>query len=653
MKLSRARVREYRSVNDSNEFFLDDVTCLVGKNESGKTSILKALYKLNPIISEDGDFDITDDYPRRNVSDYEDDIESGEREHATVIEARFDLESEDIKLITSAFGNKVFTPGTPYVTLSKGYGNDRHFGGLELDTKAALQYLVQQYELVEATAASLSSASDAAQMLEVLAATEQTESVQELIKKLTPISEKGLRYIVYNDYLRDYVPKFLYFDDYYQMKGQDNIQALQQRVTNGQLEESDHPLLGLIELARLNLGKLMNPQRTEALLSKLEAAENQLTAKVLKYWSQNKHLRMKFDIRPGQPDDPHGMTSGTNIWGRVMDTKHMVSTPLRTRSRGFVWFFSFLAWYSQLKRKGERLILLLDEPGLSLHAKGQEDLLFYLDNELRAQHQVIYSTHSPFLVDATRFENVRIVQDLSVESSDGELPPEQEGTKVFTDILDASPDSLFPLQGALGYEINQSLFIGPNSLVVEGASDLLYLQTISALLQSKGEEGLDPKWVITPVGGSDKVSTFVALLGAQSNLNIAVLIDFQKKDRQSIENLYKKKILEKKSVNTYADFITAEEADVEDLFNPGFYLKLVNGEFGTSIAVADLTTTSSRIVVNLENYLEANPLPNPMRFNHFRPARYLVENITDLTSELTEPQLDRFRALFSKLNSLL
>jgi hypothetical protein len=77
--------------------------------------------------------------------------------------------------------------------------------------------------------------------------------------------------------------------------------------------------------------------------------------------------------------------------------------------------------------------------------------------------------------------------------------------------------------------------------------------------------------VITPVGGSDKDSTFVAPLGAQSNLNIAVLVDYQKKDRQSIENLYKKKLLEKKAVNTYADFITAEEADVEDLFTPGFY----------------------------------------------------------------------------------
>ena len=169
------------------------------------------------------------------------------------------------------------------------------------------------------------------------------------------------------------------------------------------------------------------------------------------------------------------MTNGMNIWGRVHDTKHMVSTSLGSRSRGFVWFFSFLAWYSQLCRKGENLILLLDEPGLSLHAKAQADLLRYFEEELKPHHQLIYTTHSPFMVDPTHFDRVRIVQDLSIEPNSDDLPGERQGTQVITEVLDATPDSLFPLQGALGYEIYQTLFIGPNSLVVEGVSDLLYI----------------------------------------------------------------------------------------------------------------------------------------------------------------------------------
>ena len=165
----------------------------------------------------------------------------------------------------------------------------------------------------------------------------------------------------------------------------------------------------------------MNPRRTEALIARLEAAENELTAKVLKYWSQNSHLRMTFDLRPALPEDPWEMRSGMNILGRVKDTRHAVSTGLGTRSRGFVWFFSFLAWYSQRRREDDNIILLLTKPGLSLHGKAQEDLLRYFETELKPHNQLIYTTHSPFMVNPTRFDRVRIVQDLGIESGANEL----------------------------------------------------------------------------------------------------------------------------------------------------------------------------------------------------------------------------------------
>ena len=490
-------------------------------------------------------------------------------------------------------------------------------------------------------------------MVEALANAEQTEAVQELMPTLQEISEQNVSDVVYNRILYGRIPKFLYFDEYYQMKGQDNLDALRQRVDNNTLEKSDYPLVGLIYLAGLELGQLRAPGRTEALLAKLEAAENQLTQTVLTYWSQNLHLRMTFDIREGQPGDIAGMTSGVNIWARVRDTKHMVSTPLGTRSRGFVWFFSFLAWYSQLRKEGKNLILLLDEPGLSLHAKAQADLLRYFEKELKLCNQLIYTTHSPFMVDASRFDRARIVQDLSIEPDSDDLPEEQQGTQVITEVLDATPDSLFPLQGALGYEIYQTLFIGPNCLIVEGVSDLLYIQTISAILQGNGKESLSNDWTITPVGGSDKVATFVALIGAQTDLNLAVLIDYQKKDSQRIEDLYKRKLLKKKNVFTYADYVQGSEADVEDMFDPKFYLDLVKGAFGSSVALADLPENHPRILRRLEEYLERNPLPNNEIFNHYRPARYLSENIGCLENELSGQELDRFEQAFKALNALL
>ena len=244
---------------------------------------------------------------------------------------------------------------------------------------------------------------------------------------------------------------------------------------------------------------------------------------------------------------------------------------------------SFLAWYGDVQRAKQNVILLLDEPGLSLHGKAQGDLLRYFEKELIPNHQVIYSTHSPFMVDPARFDRVRIVQDRSVDT-DNDLPDGEAGTKVTTDVLEATDDSLFPLQGALGYDIAQTLFVGPNSLIVEGVSDLLYLQVMTGVLQAAGREGLSARWTITPVGGSDKVPTFVALLGSQTRMNIATLIDFQEKDRQAIENMWRRKLVRKKQVLTYADFVDAKEADVEDVIGPAFYLELVNAEFAAGLS---------------------------------------------------------------------
>ena len=653
MKLTKLHIKEFRSVQDSTEFDVGNVTCLVGKNEAGKTALLKALYRLNPIVEDDGNFDVTLDYPRQAVRDYKDGVDAGRRDEAEVVEATFMLETDDITAVGEIFGSDCLTDETPTIKLHKGYSNKIRFSGLTVDDGAALKHLVEAAGLNQGLTAQLLDKETSEEMETVLEGVEQSEAVEQLASQLQDISEQDLSEVVFQQILYGRIPKFLYFDEYYQLKGQDNLDTLRQRVDENSLENSDYPLLGLIDLAGLDLNELADSEQTEALLANLEAAENQLTQRVLNYWSQNLHLRMKFDIRPARPMDPEGMTSGMNIWGRVHDTKHMVSTALGTRSRGFVWFFSFLAWYSQLRKQEEDLILLLDEPGLSLHAKAQADLLDYFEEELSHDHQLIFTTHSPFMVDPTCFDRVRIVQDLSLEQDSDNLTEDQEGTKVITDVLDATPDSLFPLQGALGYEIYQTLFIGPNCLVVEGVSDFLYIQAISAVLQTNGQEGLSDDWTITPVGGSDKVPTFVALIGAQSDLNLAVLIDYQTKDRQRIEDLYKRKLLKKNNVFTYEDFAPGSEADIEDMFEAEFYLKLVNGAFGVSIDLTDLSSDHPRIIRRLEQHLESNPLANNERFNHFRPARYFSENIGRLEGELSDPELDRFEQAFKALNKLL
>lgn len=449
MKLKCFEVKEFKSVWDSGPVDAAQITCLVGKNEAGKTALLRALYRLNPVVEEEGKFDVTLDYPRMQVEDYRHEVESGEREVGVPIRATFTLDDE-LDDIANLFGPEAVASE---VTLSKNYENKLTFW-LSADDTKALSYLVKAADLSEQTR---EAAPDVDELTTVLNDEEQTEEVKRLLEILTAVKTRGVSGYVYDTFVKPRLPKFLYFDEYYQMTGHENIEALIQRQNAKALKPSDYPLLGLIKLARLELSELLNPSSTIELKGKLEGASNHLTRQVLKYWSQNRHLRMAFDVRPARPGDPPNMREGTNVWGGVYDTRHQVTTELGSRSRGFVWFFSFLAWYSDVRRSTGSLVLLLDEPGLTLHAKAQQDLLRYFETELKDQHLLIYTTHSPFMVDPEHFERVRIVQDKSIEA-EGEVD-EGEGTKVLVDIFAASPDSLFPLQGALGYELHQTLFV--------------------------------------------------------------------------------------------------------------------------------------------------------------------------------------------------
>lgn len=653
MKLRQYRVREFRSIWDSGPIEIEDKqTCLVGKNESGKTALLQALYRTNPIIANDAVFDETYDYPKREIEDYRFGVEQNERKEAIVVWCQYELEAEDVRRVTAVFGTKVL--GQKTFERQTYYGKRRSSFILAVNDGDARSYLAGIPGISEPLAGRLRGASHWEAFSDVLADTGENEAPAELRNLVEKVRKNGLGHYIFNTLIWPHAPKFLYFDEYYQMRGQENLNSLIAREDAGELLESDRPLLGLINLARLDYRQLVDTQNTIELKNKLEGASNHLTGRIVKYWSQNHHIQMRFDVRDAKPEDPEDMRDGINVWGEIYDTVHWASTPLGSRSRGFVWFFSFLAWYEDVKRQRQNVVLLLDEPGLSLHGRAQGDLLRYFAKEL-VDHQLIYTTHSPFMIDPHGFEHVRIVQDRGIDAKQ-RLPKEKDGTKVLTNVFDATDDSLFPLQGALGYDIHQTLFIGPNTLIVEGPADLLFLKSVSSELEREGRTGLSDKWVITPVGGSGKVPTFVALLAPQRGMNLATLLDVQENDRQAMEDLYRKKLLARKNVLTYADFLGQGSADVEDLFDRKFYLRIVNREFAgqlaASIDLGELNPSEPRTLRAIETHLKANPLKSGT-FGHYRPARYFSENVGALWSEVSDEVKDRFEAIFKKLNELL
>ena len=152
-------------------------------------------------------------------------------------------------------------------------------------------------------------------------------------------------------------------------------------------------------MAGTSLDDIEGITELEKFMMESESVEASLTEEMKRYWSQNKHLKVKFKYLAALPDDEPPFNEGYIINTRIENTRHSATVSFENRSHGFIWFFSFLVWFSQVKRTyGHRLFILLDEPGLPLHGRAQQDLIRYINERLRPEHQVIYTSHSPFMI---------------------------------------------------------------------------------------------------------------------------------------------------------------------------------------------------------------------------------------------------------------
>ena len=315
-----------------------------------------------------------------------------------------------------------------------------------------------------------------------------------------------------------------------------------------------------------------------------------------------------------------------------------MSLPLKNRSKGFNWFFSFLVWFKKIQEDiDSNYILLLDEPGLNLHASAQHDLLQFLE-DLSKDYQIIYTTHSPFMIPSNRLNRVRTILET------------ENGSKISDSIQEKDPNTLFPLQAALGYDIAQNLFISKKNLLVEGVSDLIFLTAISGILESESKTCLKSDITIVPTGGLEKVATFISLLRG-SQLEIACLLDSYADPAggAKMEKMIADKMIQKNKVHFFDEFIDNQnKADIEDLFTKEEYLNLFNAAFQEypDISVTELDSKYEQIIIQINKCL------GKQGFNHYRPAIQLVKEGKgkDFFSPST---LDRFEKVFKLINSLL
>jgi predicted ATP-dependent endonuclease of OLD family len=664
MLLTSARIKTFKSIEDSGQVPLDShVTVLVGQNESGKTAFLQALHKAES-ISDEAAYDVIEDYPRKSLNEYE---RQHARNPATVVELTYQLQNSEIEEINSQLGVELSEKFS--FTVNHLYNNTTTIT-ITVPENPYVEQVLSGATLTSEIKAKASQATTVRELLTTLESsdlnTEETSFFEELKTKFGTVMDSWHNMVVahhvYFNYLKKRTPKFLYFDDYYLLPGKINLPSLQERVNDSKenkkpLADKDKTVMSLLRMANVQLADLTGATGYEKGKAKLEGISNSITDQIFKYWTQNPNLDVEFDIRP-DPKDQAPYDEGNNLYIRIRNRRHRVTVPFSQRSKGFIWFFSFIVWFDSIKQQlgtKDELILLLDEPGLSLHALAQADLLRYIDT-LADEHQVVYTSHSPFMIHSDRLHQVRTVQDV-----------EKGGTKVSANVSASDPATIFPLQAALGYTLAQNLFISKRNLLVEGPADLIYLRFFSSLLEQSGRAYLREDVTVVPVGGLDKLATFVALLRG-NELELVVVHDYANRPDPHLESLVREKIIREKQVLNYAMFrdataaggtssapATLQSTDVEDLISVDLYLNLFNGAYKTQLAGKEIKESDlppgNRIVDRIEKYLAASSIKlRPSGgYNHYLVASYMASNPP---TSVDADTLNRFDNLFKTVNGL-
>jgi hypothetical protein len=661
MLLVSVTVSPFKSINDLQTVAIDAaVTVLVGMNESGKTVFLQSLEKSNDALGV-ARFNPIEDYPRKDLPSY---LRKHKLEAQVVTYLTYRLTDGEVLEMNSAIRTRL-QPGFTFTVVH--YYDNTISADIRVEEGPVIETLLAASTLSSDALAALKCAGSIRSIPELLSKVSLTEEDKAFLGSVQErISRSREESVVKSEawgWLEPRVPRFLYFGEYELLPSKMNLTELAQRVGKAQsdpriLKPEHRAVLALLRMADISIEEFTSPGGYEPLKAKIEGISINLTDQIMQFWKQNEDLEVEVDIKPDS-DDEVPFNNGPNLYLRIKNRRHRgVSTPFRQRSRGFVWFFSFLIWFDSVRHQLEAMneasesdiVLLLDEPGLSLHALAQADLLRYID-ELSKRHQVLYTTHSPFMVNSDRLSQVRVIEDRP-----------KRGTVISDNVSGSDAGTIFPLQAALGWSIAQNLFISKRNLLVEGPSDLIYLRAVSAVLDAQGRTGLRPDVTIVPVGGLDKVATFVALLGA-SGLKFAVFHDYSGTPEQKLIDLERQKIISGKALLNASQFrdLTNQSAsrratDTEDLFATDMYLEQFNCAFECKLAAgaikeADLPP-GERIIDRIERYLKVNSihLRSGGGFNHYVVASHFA---CHPPASLSADTLTRFEALFKAINALL
>lgn len=586
MTLKRFQVTNFRSIKDSGWIDCDDVTSLVGINEAGKSNVILALWKLNPV--RDGEIDILHDMPTKEYSSWR-----NKPEEICFITADFELNTNLVNQIVSLsscereavavarikkYYDGHYTVGFPNFNrpqiISSAPLLDRicsakdTLSGLCEKTKAeaGIKAKVEQFyndvsvylQTKEWLSASdltaikkfypngLTQSATSEIFPEYAAEKKAIEQAFSVFSVVSPTSNAEVRRLVLKD-----MPSFVYYSNYGNLDAQiylpHAIKWLNGETVDGIDNEAKvrtlrvlFDFVGLNPQEVLELGKdpirvkedrygnevekkpteeeiatATEQKAARAIL--LNSASSDLTRKFKDWWKQgNYNFRFQAD------------GEFFKIW--VSDEKRPEEIELERRSTGLQWFLSFFLVFlveSQEAHKGA--ILLLDEAGLSLHPLAQKDLIAFFEN-LAKTNQLIYTTHSPFLVDTNNIDRAKVVYS------------DKDGLTVVSGNLRASDDklnekSIYAVHAALGLSVSDILLQGCQPIIVEGPSDQNYLNAIKLFLLKHQKYAPNMEQVFIPSGGVRGIPGVVSIISSKNEDLPLVILDSDQSGADSKKKL--------------------------------------------------------------------------------------------------------------------
>ncbi len=612
MKLIKFKVSNFKTIEESEWITTDDITCLVGENESGKTNVLTALLKLNP-ADEKIKIDLLSDYPRHKYTEDRDVADSKK-----FIEAIFKFDTPH--------GVKFTTKQDPIINDETGEEEQQPDKEeiKEYEYTKVERYYNGEYKVF---------------VIENEENIDNEDNYEELIKTKENVINKLPKFVYYASYANLsselYLPNIISDLDRYNdlsEKAKNKVKTL--KVLFDFVNLSPEEILDLgNEIQKTNKSEKEIEQEFEKKKEReimLDSASSNMTRSFKEWWKQGNY-RFKFSA-----DGDY-----FRIW--VSDEIRPENVELENRSSGLQWFFSFyLVFVTESAGEHNNSIILLDEPGHTLHPMAQKDLAIFF-NSLAEKNQLLYTTHSPFLVDPMNITRTKVVY------------ADEKGKTNISDNLKikkkAAQKSIYPINSAIGITISDTMLIGSKPIIVEGISDQIYLTYIKRQLMKLSDVQLEKELVFMPVDGTKNIKPVVSIItGKEEELPI-ILIDSDdagnEKKKSLSKNLYKDN---EEKLLSVIDFIhrEIELPEIEDIMDEKVIEEAVNREFHSEEEDFEYNKKSKKsIIEQIQEYAESNNINLEEGWKVKIAKKYVTKDRKE-----KDEILSKWKSLFVKLQEI-